>query len=200
MCEINSSSQNIGWIYCLTNPCMPGLVKVGMTKSQKRLPSIRASELFTTGVPLPFIVALEKMVINPIEKETSLHNLLSKYSERINNGREFFKTPIETVKDFFDLIDGIEKKTVTSKTQITESKTIEFELTAELDNTIKLECDDTKKYWSNYPEQKQQLIEWKVEYNEKAHNTNIPESRHFPSTKAENSCKTSYSIMLASKR
>jgi len=177
MCEINSPSQNVGWIYCLTNPCMPGLVKVGMTKSQKRLPSIRASELFTTGVPVPFIVALEKMVINPVEKETSLHNLLSKYSERINNGREFFKTPVETVKDFFDLIDGVEKKIVTSKTQITESKTIEFELATE--------CDVVKKYWSNYPEQKQQLIEWKIEYNKKARNPDINGKRNTPSTTAE---------------
>ena len=39
-------------VYVLTNPAMPGLVKIGMTDRDdvKR----RMSDLYTTGVPLPF--------------------------------------------------------------------------------------------------------------------------------------------------
>ena len=39
-------------VYVLTNPAMPGLVKIGMTDRddvQRRM-----SDLYTTGVPLPF--------------------------------------------------------------------------------------------------------------------------------------------------
>ena len=41
-----------GIVYLLTNPVMPGLVKIGMT-TQKEIEQ-RMKELYTTGVPLPF--------------------------------------------------------------------------------------------------------------------------------------------------
>ena len=39
-------------VYVLTNPAMPGMVKIGMTDR----PDVqrRMSELYSTGVPLPF--------------------------------------------------------------------------------------------------------------------------------------------------
>jgi len=154
------NKNNVGWIYCMINPCMPGLVKVGMTKSPKRLPSIRANELFTTGVPLPFEVVLKKLVINPVAKETSLHNLLSKYSERINSGREFFKVSIDVVKDFFDLIDGLEHPNNLGE-EIPHAH-----LEKKIDSCVQL--SEVDKYWNEYPKQKQQLLDWKIEYNKKS--------------------------------
>lgn len=41
-----------GIVYLLTNPCMPGLVKIGMT-TQEDIDK-RMRELYTTGVPVPF--------------------------------------------------------------------------------------------------------------------------------------------------
>ena len=41
-----------GIVYLLTNPVMPGLVKIGMT-TQKEIDQ-RMKELYTTGVPVPF--------------------------------------------------------------------------------------------------------------------------------------------------
>jgi len=40
-----------GIVYVLTNPAMPGMVKIGKTG---RDVEIRLSDLYTTGVPLPF--------------------------------------------------------------------------------------------------------------------------------------------------
>ena len=42
-----------GFIYVMTNPSMPGIVKVGMSK---RVPTERAldNDLNSTGIPTPF--------------------------------------------------------------------------------------------------------------------------------------------------
>ena len=42
-----------GIVYLLTNPVMPGLVKIGMT-TQEDIDK-RMKELYTTGVPVPFV-------------------------------------------------------------------------------------------------------------------------------------------------
>jgi hypothetical protein len=49
---------------------------------------------------------LAKKVLNPKQKEMTLHVLLSQYTKRINPKREFFQVSIEEIKTFFDLIDG----------------------------------------------------------------------------------------------
>jgi hypothetical protein len=86
---------------------MPGLLKVGMIhNADERTPLDRATELYKTGVPLPFVVEFAKKVSNPKQKETILHNLLSQYTERINQNREYFRVSPEEVRTFFELMDG----------------------------------------------------------------------------------------------
>ena len=60
-------------VYVLTNPAMPGIVKIGMTSAsdvQKRM-----GELYSTGVPLPFdcVIAREIEGIEAGEIENALH-------------------------------------------------------------------------------------------------------------------------------
>ena len=92
-----------GYIYCFSNPSMPGILKVGMTE---RTPEERVKELFTTGVPLPFKIEFAKRVKDPKGKESSLHLLLEQYTDRVYPRREFFRVSPEEVRKFFDLIDG----------------------------------------------------------------------------------------------
>ena len=95
-----------GYLYCFSNPSMPGILKVGMTE---RTPEIRLNEANSSDTwrpPTPYKLEFAKKVLNPKQKETILHNLLSQYTERINPKREFFRVSTEEVKAFFDLIDG----------------------------------------------------------------------------------------------
>ena len=85
---------------------MLGILKVGMTE---RTPDIRLNEANMSDTwrpPTKYKIEFAKKVLNPKQKETILHNLLSQYTERINPNREFFRVSPEEVKTFFDLIDG----------------------------------------------------------------------------------------------
>lgn len=95
-----------GYVYCFSNQSMPGILKVGMTE---RTPEIRLNEANSSDTwrpPTPYIIEFAKKVLNPKHKETTLHNLLSQYTEQINPKRDFFRVSSEEVKTFFDLIDG----------------------------------------------------------------------------------------------
>ena len=95
-----------GYLYCFSNQSMPGILKVGMTE---RTPEIRLNEANSSDTwrpPTPYKIEFAKKVLNPKDKETILHKLLSQYTERINPKREFFRISPEEVKTFFDLIDG----------------------------------------------------------------------------------------------
>ena len=100
---MTEDTKQTGYVYCMSNPSMPGILKVGMTT---RTPEDRAKELFKTGLPTPFKVEFAKLVSEPKKKETTLHLLLEQYTERVNAKREFFRVSPEIVKTFFDLMDG----------------------------------------------------------------------------------------------
>ena len=89
-----------GFLYCLSNPSMPGLVKIGVTT---KTVEERVKQLSSTGVPQPFNIELQKWVNDPFKREKELHKLLSEY--RVNDKREFFKIDIEDVRKCFDSID-----------------------------------------------------------------------------------------------
>lgn len=86
------------WVYILSNPSMPGLLKIGMTK---RDPKIRARELASeTGVPTKFEIEYAVQVTDALAVEQSVHKRLNRY--RVNSDREFFKVDIKRAKKVVD--------------------------------------------------------------------------------------------------
>lgn len=84
-----------GWVYILSNPAMPGLLKIGYTD---RDPFARAKEISqATGVPFDFVVEYQVYVSHPYELEQKTHQLL--HNHRVNNNREFFDCSYEDVVD-----------------------------------------------------------------------------------------------------
>jgi len=78
----------IGYVYVMTNPAMPGLVKIGYTTG---LPADRARELSAaSGVPVPFFVEFSIEVDEPFMLEALVHDQLAGF--RLNPSREFFRT------------------------------------------------------------------------------------------------------------
>ena len=73
-------------VYVLTNPAMPGFVKIGKTFIEDV--SVRLQQLYTTGVPFPFDLAYACKVPNADEVERALHRAFA--PNRANPKREFF--------------------------------------------------------------------------------------------------------------
>lgn len=138
-----------GYIYCFSNPCMSGLLKVGMTT---RTPEERVKELFTTGVPLPFKIEFAKKVKDPQGKESSLHLLLEQYTDRVYPRREFFRVSSEEVRKFFDLMDG-EMWSETRVEDEEQSEEEEEDSSSELAPRVKSSgvkgCRDMRKCFTN---------------------------------------------------
>jgi hypothetical protein len=76
-----------GFVYILTNPVMPGIVKIGCTE---RSPTMRALELSNaSGVPAPFQVFGYIEVADHQAVEREMHSQWDK--ERVSSNREFFR-------------------------------------------------------------------------------------------------------------
>src|ERR1700730_12567369 len=73
-------------VYVLTNPAMPGLVKIGQTAAEDA--AARITQLYSTGVPFPFNLEFAAKVSNPDEAERALHRAFA--PNRANPKREFF--------------------------------------------------------------------------------------------------------------
>ncbi len=74
-------------VYVLTNPAMPGLVKIGKTSLGDA--NDRILQLYTTGVPVPFKIEFACRVGDELEVEKALHIAFG--PQRINPKREFFR-------------------------------------------------------------------------------------------------------------
>jgi len=80
-------------VYVLTNPAMPGLVKIGKT-TQLEVED-RMKQLYGTGVPVPFDCAFACQVKDATEVERALHFAFG--NSRVNPNREFFRIESERV-------------------------------------------------------------------------------------------------------
>jgi hypothetical protein len=79
-----------GYLYALTNPSLPGMVKIGSTR---RSPDARAEELSRhSGVPTPFVVKYSVSVSDCSAIELAVHRRLAAY--RVSERREFFRIDV----------------------------------------------------------------------------------------------------------
>jgi T5orf172 domain len=99
---ITISRMEEGWIYCLSNESMPGILKVGSTID----PEITCKQLYTTGVPLPFKIEFAKYVKDYVKKEKTIHKILEQFTDRVNSSREFFKCSKMEVYALLELMEG----------------------------------------------------------------------------------------------
>ena len=85
--------KEYGIVYLLTNPVMPGLVKIGMTTRDDI--DARLKELYTTGVPVPFECQFACKVDKKdcVKIEHALHTAFA--PQRVNANREFFRIQVE---------------------------------------------------------------------------------------------------------
>lgn len=91
-------SQDIGkgreFVYILSNPALPGLLKIGYTSKK---PNIRIKEVSSsTGVPVPFKLEFVYRTVNGQALEKAVHKYLEGY--RVNNKKEFFQVSINTAR------------------------------------------------------------------------------------------------------
>lgn len=91
-------------VYVLTNPAMPGIVKIGMTDGPDVLQ--RMGALYTTGLPFPFdcVIAREIEDRKAAEIERALHAAFEPY--RVNPSREFFQVEPEQVEVLLRVMPG----------------------------------------------------------------------------------------------
>lgn len=116
--------EEYGIVYLLTNPCMPGLVKIGKT-SKKEL-NDRMKELYKTGVPTHFECQYACKTKNYSEIEKALHTAFE--PQRINPNREFFRIEVKQAKVILELFNHND-----AAEEVTE------EVTEEIQNDLKPE-------------------------------------------------------------
>jgi hypothetical protein len=115
---MTSKASNYGIVYVLTNPAMPGLVKIGMTN--KESVDARLKELFNTSVPVPFECEYACRVSETAKVEKALHIAFQPY--RIHAQREFFEINPEQAIAILQLLD--------------KSKDITNEIVEEINNDL----------------------------------------------------------------
>ena len=93
-------SQATGIVYVLTNPAMPGIVKIGRTTRGSI--DARLNELYSTGVPVPFECAFAGRVADEGRVERAFHLAFGPY--RINPKREFFQIEPEQAVALLELM------------------------------------------------------------------------------------------------
>jgi hypothetical protein len=115
---MSPKTTNYGIVYVLTNPAMPGLVKIGMTN--KESVDARLKELFNTSVPVPFECEYACKVEETVKVEKALHIAFHPY--RIHTQREFFGINPEQAIAILQLLD--------------KSKDITNEIVEEINNDL----------------------------------------------------------------
>ena len=76
--------RTVGFTYVLSNPAIPGMVRVGHTTAHDL-----GKELNSTAVPLPYVVEFGALTSFPVEVKARAHQMLDWH--RVAKDREFFQ-------------------------------------------------------------------------------------------------------------
>lgn len=81
--------DKVGYVYVLSNPSMPGILKIGRSVNGGKQ---RATALYSTGVPTPFVLEFELLTSDAPYIEKAVHESLARF--RLKDSREFFKCEV----------------------------------------------------------------------------------------------------------
>lgn len=109
-------------VYVLTNPAMPGLVKIGKTGND--CADDRIAQLYTSGVPFPFKLEFACRVPNPDEVERALHRAFA--PQRVNPKREFFNIEPDQAIAILKLLDNGSDVTTALKAETDEGESTDL--------------------------------------------------------------------------
>lgn len=114
------SDYERGYVYVLTNPAIPGLVKIGKTYSDDV--ASRSAQLYSTGVPLPFDIAFACRAARVDEIERAMHIAFA--PNRVNPKREFFKMEAEQAIAILKLlhVEETTAETVSEETSVSRQE------------------------------------------------------------------------------
>lgn len=99
---MNASETHAGYLYVLTNPSIPGQVKVGRTE---RNPQDRRKELSAaTGIPTPFELVHGQYFPDCHAAEKTLHERWAQEGHRVSAQREFFRLDVATAVAAIDAL------------------------------------------------------------------------------------------------
>ena len=91
----NTKLLDTEYVYCMSNASFcSNIVKVGWTRYN---PALRANQLFTTGVPTPFVVEFMVMTAHGHDLERRIHNHLARC--RVSGSREFFNISVSDLRN-----------------------------------------------------------------------------------------------------
>ncbi len=97
------SHSKAGWLYVITSPSLPGLVKLGCTRRLN--PALRVRELSSSSLPEPYHAHCFVFSDDCFKLENNIHKYFDK--ERVNPDREFFriepKEAIDVLKEIFNV-------------------------------------------------------------------------------------------------
>lgn len=97
------SHSKAGWLYVISSPSLPGLVKLGVTRQLN--PVMRIRQLSSSSLPEPFHAHCFVFSDDCFELENNIHKYFDK--ERVNPDREFFriepKEAIDVLKEIFNV-------------------------------------------------------------------------------------------------
>ena len=97
------SHNKAGWLYVISSPSLPGLVKLGCTRRLN--PTLRVRELSSSSLPEPYKAHCFVFSDDCFELENNIHKYFDK--ERVNPDREFFriepKEAIDVLKEIFNV-------------------------------------------------------------------------------------------------
>lgn len=117
----NNHSSNHGYVYILSNPGMPGLLKIGMTRFD---PTRRVQELSSaTGVPTPFQLVYYREFHDCVAAELEIHSIFATKGLRYNDQREFFS--VDTVEAINTLLSLDDEEIANNSSQPTEVLDVE---------------------------------------------------------------------------
>lgn len=112
---MKNKKPDIGSIYVLSNPAMPGLLKIGFTQhpdTEKRVLELSKQ----TAAPMPFVLEFEQLIENPTQYERLIHARLSQH--RVSLDKEFFRIDLDTAeKSIRKIVFGSESLDVKQELQ-----------------------------------------------------------------------------------